>query len=134
MLMSHLLPTTPPCPPPPHPQSRIKIRVITERAYHALFMSNMLIRPTPAELDDFGEPEFVIFNAGRAWGWGGGWGRAGVAGGGGLYPTRAGLDDFGEPEFVIFDAGRARLGFGGWGWEGGVCNLRGLMLFNPSTP
>jgi phosphoenolpyruvate carboxykinase (ATP) len=47
-----------------HAGSRIKVRVITERAYHALFMSNMLIRPTPAELDDFGEPEFVIFNAG----------------------------------------------------------------------
>ncbi|KIZ05455.1 phosphoenolpyruvate carboxykinase (ATP) [Monoraphidium neglectum] len=46
------------------PESRIKVRVITERAYHALFMSNMLIRPTPAELDDFGEPEFVIYNAG----------------------------------------------------------------------
>ncbi|KAI8464701.1 MAG: phosphoenolpyruvate carboxykinase, splice variant [Monoraphidium minutum] len=45
-------------------ESRIKVRVITQRAYHALFMSNMLIRPTPAELDDFGEPEFVIFNAG----------------------------------------------------------------------
>ncbi|KAI8470807.1 MAG: phosphoenolpyruvate carboxykinase-domain-containing protein [Monoraphidium minutum] len=46
------------------PESRIKVRVITERAYHALFMSNMLIRPTPAELDDFGDPEFVIFNGG----------------------------------------------------------------------
>jgi ATP-dependent phosphoenolpyruvate carboxykinase len=53
-----------------HPplQSRIKVRVITERAYHALFMSNMLIRPTPAELDDFGEPEFVIYNAGETGG------------------------------------------------------------------
>jgi phosphoenolpyruvate carboxykinase (ATP) len=47
------------------------VRVITERAYHALFMSNMLIRPTPAELDDFGEPEFVIFNAGGFGGEGG---------------------------------------------------------------
>ncbi|KAI8462671.1 MAG: phosphoenolpyruvate carboxykinase, splice variant [Monoraphidium minutum] len=46
------------------PESRIKVRVITQRAYHALFMSNMLIRPTAGELDDFGEPEFVIFNAG----------------------------------------------------------------------
>ena len=41
------------------------MRVVTERAYHALFMSNMLIRPTAAELDDFGEPDFVIFNAGE---------------------------------------------------------------------
>ena len=38
---------------------------MTERAYHALFMANMLIRPTAAELDDFGEPDFVIFNAGK---------------------------------------------------------------------
>ena len=33
---------------------RIKIRVISTRAYHALFMRNMLIRPTPQELMDFG--------------------------------------------------------------------------------
>ena len=30
----------------------------------ALFMNNMLIRPTAAELADFGEPDFTIFNAG----------------------------------------------------------------------
>jgi ATP-dependent phosphoenolpyruvate carboxykinase len=30
----------------------------------ALFMNNMLIRPTAAELVDFGEPDFTIFNAG----------------------------------------------------------------------
>jgi phosphoenolpyruvate carboxykinase (ATP) len=44
---------------------RIKIRIICERAYHALFMRNMLIRPTPEELADFGEPDYVIYNAGR---------------------------------------------------------------------
>ncbi len=38
------------------PSSRIKVRVITCRAYHALFMHNMLIRPTREELADFGEP------------------------------------------------------------------------------
>jgi phosphoenolpyruvate carboxykinase (ATP) len=43
---------------------RIKVRVITTRAYHALFMHNMLIRPTEAELEAFGEPDYVIFNAG----------------------------------------------------------------------
>ncbi len=47
------------------PQHRIKTRVICERAYHALFMHNMLIRPSPAELSDFGEPDYVIFNAGK---------------------------------------------------------------------
>lgn len=43
---------------------RQKIRVITSRAYHALFMSNMLIRPTPEELKYFGEPDYTIYNAG----------------------------------------------------------------------
>ncbi|AKF08455.1 phosphoenolpyruvate carboxykinase (ATP) [Sandaracinus amylolyticus] len=43
---------------------RIKIRVICSRAYHALFMHNMLIRPTLAELESFGEPDYTIFNAG----------------------------------------------------------------------
>ena len=41
-----------------------KIRVITTRPYHALFMHNMLIRPTAEELANFGEPDYVIFNAG----------------------------------------------------------------------
>ena len=47
------------------PKHRLKVRVICTRAYHALFMRNMLIRPTPEELADFGEPDWVIFNAGQ---------------------------------------------------------------------
>ncbi|MEM9861911.1 MAG: phosphoenolpyruvate carboxykinase (ATP) [Myxococcota bacterium] len=47
------------------PKERIKVRVICSRAYHALFMHNMLIRPSLEELEDFGEPDFVIYNAGR---------------------------------------------------------------------
>ena len=47
------------------PRYRIKVRVISNRAYHALFMHNMLIRPTAEELADFGDPDFVIYNAGR---------------------------------------------------------------------
>jgi phosphoenolpyruvate carboxykinase (ATP) len=43
---------------------RLKVRVICSRAYHALFMHNMLIRPTAEELLNFGKPDFVIFNAG----------------------------------------------------------------------
>ena len=43
---------------------RLKIRVICASAYHALFMHNMLIRPTKEELKDFGEPDYVIYNAG----------------------------------------------------------------------
>eukprot|EP00931_Biecheleriopsis_adriatica_P001734 TRINITY_DN1021_c0_g1_i2.p1 TRINITY_DN1021_c0_g1~~TRINITY_DN1021_c0_g1_i2.p1 ORF type:complete len:587 (-),score=132.52 TRINITY_DN1021_c0_g1_i2:78-1838(-) len=46
------------------PSYRLKIRVITSRAYHALFMHNMLIRPTEEELANFGEPDYTIYNAG----------------------------------------------------------------------
>lgn len=44
---------------------QLKVRIICSRAYHALFMHNMLIRPTKEQLADFGEPDFVVFNAGR---------------------------------------------------------------------
>ncbi len=47
------------------PKYRLKIRVICTRAYHALFMNNMLIRPTTEELANFGEPDYVIYNAGQ---------------------------------------------------------------------
>jgi phosphoenolpyruvate carboxykinase (ATP) len=47
------------------PDYRLKVRVICSRAYHALFMHTMLIRPTPEELADFGEPDYVIYNAGE---------------------------------------------------------------------
>ena len=46
------------------PKYRIKVRVVCSRPYHALFMHIMLIRPTPEELADFGEPDYVILNAG----------------------------------------------------------------------
>jgi phosphoenolpyruvate carboxykinase (ATP) len=47
------------------PKYRIKIRVICSRPYHALFMHTMLIRPTPEEFAAFGQPDFVIYNAGK---------------------------------------------------------------------
>jgi phosphoenolpyruvate carboxykinase (ATP) len=47
------------------PEHRLKIRVVCSRAYHALFMHNMLIRPTEGELENFGRPDFTIYNAGR---------------------------------------------------------------------
>lgn len=43
---------------------RLKVRVICTRAYHALFMQNMLIMPSAEELADFGEPDYTIFNGG----------------------------------------------------------------------
>lgn len=48
-----------------HPKHRVKVRVICSRPYHALFMHTMLIRPTAAELAEFGQPDGVIFNAGE---------------------------------------------------------------------
>ncbi|KAF7559083.1 hypothetical protein G7046_g5078 [Stylonectria norvegica] len=42
---------------------RIRVRVICARAYHALFMRNMLIRPSRAELEHF-HPDYTIYNAG----------------------------------------------------------------------
>lgn len=44
---------------------RRKFRVICARPYHALFMRNMLVRPSEDELAVFGTPDYVIFNAGR---------------------------------------------------------------------
>merc|ERR1719437_373524 len=47
---------------------RVPVRVITSRAYHALFMQNMLVPPTDAELDLFmgtgKDKPFMIYNAG----------------------------------------------------------------------
>jgi phosphoenolpyruvate carboxykinase (ATP) len=46
------------------PKYRLKIRIICSRPYHALFMHTMLIRPTREELESYGEPDYVIYNAG----------------------------------------------------------------------
>ncbi len=47
------------------PKYRLKVRIICARAYHALFMHNMLIRPSQDELSNFGEPDFVVLNSGQ---------------------------------------------------------------------
>jgi phosphoenolpyruvate carboxykinase (ATP) len=46
------------------PAYRLKIRIICSRPYHALFMHTMLIRPSREELETYGEPDYVIYNAG----------------------------------------------------------------------
>ncbi len=46
------------------PATRIKVRIICSRPYHAAFMHNMLIRPSAEDLASFGEPDFVVFNGG----------------------------------------------------------------------
>ncbi len=47
------------------PKYRVKARIICTRPYHALFMHNMLIRPSESELAEFGKPDYVVLNAGR---------------------------------------------------------------------
>jgi len=47
------------------PKYRLNVRIICSRPYHALFMHNMLIRPSAEELADFGTPDVVIYNAGE---------------------------------------------------------------------
>lgn len=42
---------------------RLAVRIVCTRAYHALFMQNMLIMPTEVELKDF-QPDYLILNAG----------------------------------------------------------------------
>ncbi|MDR1403868.1 MAG: phosphoenolpyruvate carboxykinase (ATP) [Tannerellaceae bacterium] len=46
--------------------SRLKLRFIMEVAWQAHFVTNMFIRPTAAELANFGEPDFIIMNASKA--------------------------------------------------------------------
>ena len=46
--------------------TRIKIRFVMEVAWQAHFVKNMFIRPTKEELENFGEPDFVILNASKA--------------------------------------------------------------------
>ncbi len=46
--------------------TRLKVRFIMEVAWQAHFVTNMFIRPTAEELADFGEPDFVVYNASKA--------------------------------------------------------------------
>ncbi|MED6108590.1 Protein kinase C-like 1 [Stylosanthes scabra] len=47
------------------PENKIKVRIVSARAYHSLFMHNMCIRPSAEELENFGTPDFTIYNAGQ---------------------------------------------------------------------
>lgn len=44
----------------------MKVRFIMEVAWQAHFVTNMFIRPTAEELANYGEPDFVSFNASKA--------------------------------------------------------------------
>ena len=45
--------------------SRLKVRFIMEVAWQAHFVKNMFIRPTDEELENFGEPDFVVMNGSK---------------------------------------------------------------------
>jgi len=46
--------------------TRLKVRFIVEVAWQAHFVKNMFIRPTEKELENFGEPDFVVINASKS--------------------------------------------------------------------
>jgi phosphoenolpyruvate carboxykinase (ATP) len=45
--------------------TRLKVRFIVEVAWQAHFVKNMFIRPTEAELEVYGEPDFVVMNGSK---------------------------------------------------------------------
>ncbi len=46
--------------------TRLKVRFIMEVAWQAHFVTNMFIRPTAEELEHYGEPDFIVYNASKA--------------------------------------------------------------------
>ena len=45
--------------------TRLKVRFIVEVAWQAHFVTNMFIRPTKEQLDNYGEPDFVVMNGSK---------------------------------------------------------------------
>jgi len=45
--------------------TRLKVRFIMEVAWQAHFVKNMFIRPTEEELENYGEPDFVVLNGSK---------------------------------------------------------------------
>ena len=48
-----------------NPDTRLKVRFVMEVAWQAHFVTNMFIRPSHYELDNFGEPDFVVMNGSK---------------------------------------------------------------------
>jgi phosphoenolpyruvate carboxykinase (ATP) len=42
--------------------TRLKVRFVVEVPWQAHFVKNMFIRPTPEELETYGEPDFIVLN------------------------------------------------------------------------
>ena len=48
-----------------NPDTRLKVRFIMEVAWQAHFVTNMFIRPSNYELENFGTPDFIIMNGSK---------------------------------------------------------------------
>lgn len=48
-----------------NPDTRLKVRFIMEVAWQAHFVTNMFIRPSHYELENFGEPDFIVMNGSK---------------------------------------------------------------------
>ena len=48
-----------------NPDTRLKVRFIMEVAWQAHFVINMFIRPSNYELENFGEPDFIVMNGSK---------------------------------------------------------------------
>ncbi|MFB9120616.1 phosphoenolpyruvate carboxykinase (ATP) [Bergeyella porcorum] len=48
-----------------NPDTRLKVRFVMEVAWQAHFVTNMFIRPSVYELENFGEPDFVVMNGSK---------------------------------------------------------------------
>ena len=49
-----------------NPDTRLKVRFVMEVAWQAHFVTNMFIRPSIYELENFGEPDFIVMNGSKA--------------------------------------------------------------------
>ena len=48
-----------------NPDTRLKVRFVMEVAWQAHFVTNMFIRPSNYELENYGEPDFVVMNGSK---------------------------------------------------------------------
>ena len=48
-----------------NPDTRLKVRFVMEVAWQAHFVTNMFIRPSNYELENFGKPDFIVMNGSK---------------------------------------------------------------------
>lgn len=48
-----------------NPDTRLKVRFVMEVAWQAHFVTNMFIRPSVYELENFGKPDFIVMNGSK---------------------------------------------------------------------